>query len=363
MTSDIEILNKDSIKMNILREIVSGNIKVSLALDGNAQEDYATKIHNERSRVQVYGKFNVSEDATGDILTIRPVVVESRLVVSFNIKGSISNKLISIHRNATKTIEKEFELSSNISYLEFIPQGRQKYLLRISYGSGDVSAPMSPTVTDRPVYGLENNVDMRTVHQTEPEAEHMNSGAQVSSEDRIEEFTLDSGSEYGVNDNRFASFNSENETVVSSTTSSHIEEHNPSVETIIPAGRLDNLRIEESDAEMRRLEREISVIERKQGELSQKKNSAINHLKKIEAEYKKDYASFELELADIKSRIEADAMVIEHYKEYDIIPIETILQEIKLKFEEAEKQIRFFIEARQRKTMEIEGEIKSNKNQ
>ena len=34
-----------------------------------------------------------------------------------------------------------------------------------------------------------------------------------------------------------------------------------------------------------------------------------------------------------------------------------------MKLEEAESQIRFFIEAKQRKTMEIENEIKSNKRQ
>ena len=115
--------------------------------------------------------------------------------------------------------------------------------------------------------------------------------------------------------------------------------------------------------DLQRIEQEISVIERQQGQLSRKKQSAIGHLEKIEVEYQKDYASFEQELEDYKSRLDADASIIEHYKDQDVMPIETVFQEIRFKLEEAEEQIRFFIEAKQRKTMEIENEIKSNKKQ
>ena len=115
--------------------------------------------------------------------------------------------------------------------------------------------------------------------------------------------------------------------------------------------------------DLQRIEQEISVIERQQGQLSRKKQSAIDHLEKIEVEYQKDYASFEQELEDYKSRLDADASIIEHYKDQDVMPIETVFQEIRFKLEEAEEQIRFFIEAKQRKTMEIENEIKSNKKQ
>ncbi len=114
---------------------------------------------------------------------------------------------------------------------------------------------------------------------------------------------------------------------------------------------------------MQRIEKEITVIEKQQSQLSRKKQSAIDHLDKIEAEYKKDYESFERELEDYKSRMDADASIIEQYKDQDVMPIEIILKEVSLKLEEAEEQIRFFIEAKQRKTMEIENEIKSNKKQ
>ena len=68
-------------------------------------------------------------------------------------------------------------------------------------------------------------------------------------------------------------------------------------------------------------------------------------------------------MEDYKSRLDADASIIEHYKDQDVMPIEIVFQEIRRKLEEAEEQIQFFIEAKQRKTMEIENEFKSNKNQ
>ncbi len=130
-----------------------------------------------------------------------------------------------------------------------------------------------------------------------------------------------------------------------------------------PAQNVITSESRQDDMDLQRIEQEISVIERQQGQLSRKKQSAIDHLEKIEAEYQKDYASFEQEMEDYKSRLDADASVIEHYKDQDVMPIEIVFQEIRLKLEEAEEQIRFFIEAKQRKTMEIENEIKSNKKQ
>ena len=129
-----------------------------------------------------------------------------------------------------------------------------------------------------------------------------------------------------------------------------------------PAQNVITSESRQDDMDLQRIEQEISVIERQQGQLSRKKQSAIDHLEKIEAEYQKDYAAFEQEMEDYKSRLDADASVIEHYKDQDVMPIEIVFQEIRLKLEEAEEQIRFFIEAKQRKTMEIENEIKSNKN-
>ncbi len=93
----------------------------------------------------------------------------------------------------------------------------------------------------------------------------------------------------------------------------------------------------------------------------QHRQSQIRRLEQIEAEYQKDYDTLNEELEDIKDRMEADASIIEYYMDHDIQPVEKLLEEAKLKLEEAEKQIRLFIQAKQKKTMEIEAEVKSNK--
>lgn len=105
---------------------------------------------------------------------------------------------------------------------------------------------------------------------------------------------------------------------------------------------------------------DLSPAERQQEEFSRERESAVAHLEAIEEEYGKDYASLEKELEELRSRMTADASVIEYYKDRDIRPIEDILREIGAKLDEAEEQIRVFAEARQRKTMEIENEIKAS---
>ena len=84
-------------------------------------------------------------------------------------------------------------------------------------------------------------------------------------------------------------------------------------------------------------------------------------MQKIEEEYQKDYDSAQNEIQEYQKRFEIDSTVLEYYKNKDVKPIEDIFKEISDKLNEAEKQIALFIQAKQKKTMEIEGSIKSNR--
>jgi len=243
MNFEIELFNKDSVKLNMLKSILDKKAAMTFQLNNGASVDYLAKIRKEGSRVQVYENFNISEDPSGEIITIRPIMVNSKLSVT--ITSRAFGNTICVYRSATKSVEKEIPFDSDCISLVFVPQD-EKYRLQFK----DYNQP---------------------------------------------------------------------------------------------------------DAELERIEGEISVIERKKDELARKKKNALNHLEKIETEYKKDYANLEQELDEIKSRLGVDESIIQYYKDRDIVPVETIFQEIKLKLEDAEKQIRCFIEARQRKTMEIEG--------
>lgn len=375
MTSEIQIFAKDKIKLNILQDVLAGLVNVTFQLNNGAAQDYASQIHTEGKRVNVLGKFNISEDANdGDTITIRPIMIDVPLKIAFHPNANFSYKKASVVRNATKTVEQEFEISSETASMELIPQGKQSYLLKVSNGGGISAEPIQgtsrPSQRKTDVKGKPDNTPQNAHQQTSrqfddfvpPTQEH------TTVDDRFDGFELGTGITGG--DNRFESFDVDPIAVVSDTVPKTDFEPAEEIATRTKeqADYSDGQNAsvdepQEDDRDLRRIAQEISVIERQQGQLSRKKQSAIDHLEKIEAEYKKDYAAFEQELEDYKSRLEADASIIEHYKDQDVMPIEIVFQEIRLKLEEAEEQIRFFIEAKQRKTMEIENEIKSNKKQ
>lgn len=375
MTSEIQVFSKDLIKLNILQDALGGMVKLAFQLNNGTAEDFATSIHKDGKRVQVYGKFNISEDPSGEVLTIRPIMIDGSLKILFQSNASFSGKKASVVRSSTKAIEREYEISNETAYIEFVPQGKQSYLMKVVNGNGvaastvvhDASSPSEKSVDRTPKPQRKPEIKPQPEPVADFEEVVIPSARQGSVDDRFQAFDLDSG--FGVQDDRFASFDMDNDAVVSSpqkdsqtTPTEEIESRRAGIVTPEPPIPQTSPE-DDSDDDLQRIEQEITVIERQQGQLSQKKQSAIDHLEKIEAEYKKDYASLEKELDEIKSRMEADASIIEHYKDQDVIPIEVIFQEIKLKLEEAEAQIRFFIEAKQRKTMEIESEIKSNKKQ
>lgn len=77
-----------------------------------------------------------------------------------------------------------------------------------------------------------------------------------------------------------------------------------------------------------------------------------------EEKRKQEYALLERELEEMRSRMKADEEVLEYYKEQETAAVERLLGEIRRRLDEAEKQIRLLIEARQQKTMQVEEEIK-----
>lgn len=375
MTSEVQVFAKDKIKLNILQDVLDGLVNIGLQLDNDLMQDYTTQIHNDGKRVHVFGKFNISEDANDrDTVTIRPIMIDVPLKITFRANADFSGKKASVVRNSTKMVEQEFEISSETTAIELIPQGKQFYLMKVSNGGGIAATPIqSATSQPQRKPAANNQPDPTPISRPTQQSVHFEeviTPVRESSpvDDRFEGFGLDTG--VTDNDNRFDSFDVDPVAVVSDTSPKTGFQPAEEIaarahESVDPVPRQDvhTVTQQQDDRDIQRIEQEISVIERQQGQLSRKKQSAIDHLEKIEAEYKKDYATFERELEDYKSRMDADAAIIEHYKDQDVMPIEIILKEVSLKLEEAEDQIRFFIEAKQRKTMEIENEIKSNKKQ
>lgn len=380
MNSEIVIAIKDSVKLNILQEVLSNNISLSFQLNNGNAENYSSQIHNEKSRVKVYGKFNISEDPTGEFLTIRPVAPDCKMAIKASVPVGVNGKKISVVRSSTREIEKEFEITPDVISIEFIPSGKQGYTLRVVYGDSYINQTVLEDTNSSSNVQANNTssplTDFATIPEIPSREENRFSNYSFTPENNgsgDDQFDTTPIQQFGVSDDRFADFNIDNNSVIFTTRTEPVNDVPQQTVVAMEANEANEANevnvpkrasiTEHTDPELERIEKEISVIECDQSRLSQKKQSAIEHLEKIEAEYKKDYASLEQELEEIKLRMDADASIIEHYKDKDVMPIEILFQEVNLKLEEAESQIRLFIEAKQRKTMEIEGEIKSNKKQ
>lgn len=325
MTSEAELLGKDSVKLNILKELLSGDINISLSLDGSAYKDYISQIHRNGSRVQILGKFNISEDPSGEILTFRPIMVSGILKITFGFSGNAfeNEKKLSIFRSSTKTIESKFDIKDNLISVEFIPQGNIKYILRLTYRESEQN-----TGSAQPA----DSHDNLRLHQNPPT--HHSSFVQS-----LDDFDEPAASSEAQPER--ASF-SQNTPVIA---------HNSYASGV------------ESDSELDEIQNKIRASEDKLKRLRERKASAKDILKKLQAEYDKDYDEFGKELEEYRQQFQIDQSVIDYYRDNDIRPIEDLIKEISEKLDSAEKQIGVVILSRQQKTMEIENEVKSNKRQ
>lgn len=253
MIFETEVFVRDTIRLNILKELLAGSVSLAVQLNDGTIENYAAQIHSDTGRVKVYGNFNMSESIDGEILTIRPIAVDRALKAVPAMAGELSGKTISVVRSATKTEEHSYPFDDTFMGMELVPSDN-KYLLRLEYAD---TIPQEETVSEMPV--------------TEP--------------------------------------------VQEAVTENPIKEESQTQE---------------------------------------------EKLQKIEEEYQKDYDSAQNEIQEYQKRFEIDSTVLEYYKNKDVKPIEDIFKEISDKLNEAEKQIALFIQAKQKKTMEIEGSIKSN---
>lgn len=373
MTSEVQVNSKDKIRLNILHEVLSGAVSLGLQFANGSLEDYASSIHEDGKRMFVRGKFNISEAPNnGDTLTIRPIMIESPLKIMVESNIAMAGKKLCVISNSTKDVLQEYKLSKGETTVELIPQNNQCYLLRVNGISGipvkpTINQTISGTERDRSNHYQNNAVPIQkpTPHVEEVMVE---TPTQFTVDDRFQE------AEFGAHtqgkaeemDARFDLFDLDSS--IPSTTGqgnstrpvSEQEESLKDSSNHNTGHRIEIQRDHHVGTDLREIERDISRVEREHDLLSQKKRNAINHLEKIEEEYKKDYDSFEKEVQEFRARMEADASIISYYKDQDILPIEVIFQEIRLKLDEAEKQIRYFIEAKQKKTMEIEMEIKGN---
>ena len=243
MIFETDLFVRDTLRINILKELMAGNISLAVQLDNGAIESYATQIHSDMGRVKVYGNFNMSESTDGEVLTIRPISVDRILKAVPAMSGGISGKKMELVRSSTKQVENTYPFDETFMGMELVPS-ENKYILRLEYADS--------VQTEQPVIQEEKPV---------------------------------------------------------------IQEEKPVIQETVKDEKVQ----------------------------------------KIEEELKKDYTTAQAQLEECKTQLEIDKRVLEYYKDKNVKPVEEIFKEIQQKLDEAEKQIALFIQAQQKKTMEIEG--------
>lgn len=349
MTYEIDIKIKDCIDLNVLSEVLKKELSLSFQISNSKVVDYKSQIHSEVKRNNVLNLYNLYEDVDNGTLRIRPVGAGCGLKVVPANSNSIPGKTIRIISNETKNLVKEFEFSKDVSSIEFIPIGKIGYTLRISYGISDSFQTESEESDEGS--RLESNYGQDVKTEIKPIKASSDDKPAWEADDR---FSMPFSSTRPEKDD----------------TGDYCEKYSLAKEEAIKPEQAEPLDITDKKqpeecgilspaaSETEEIEKEISIIEEQKKQLELKKQREIAHLKKIEDEYKKDYYSFEQELDEMKSRMEADRSILEYYKDCDVTSIETVFEVIDQKLEEAERQLRFFIEAKQKRTMEIENAIK-----
>ena len=256
MIFETELFVRDTVRINVLKELMAGSVTLAVQLNDGEIENYATQIHSDMGRVRVYGNFNMAESIDGEVLTIRPISVDRVMKAVPAMSGGISGKEIAIVRSSTKQVENTYPFDETFMELELVPS-ENKYILKLEYADS------------------------------------------VQSEQPV------------------------------------IREETPAIQEEKPV-----------------IQEEQPVIQEEKPVVSAVKDEEVQ---KIEEELQKDYQQAEVQLEECKTQLEIDKRVLEYYKDKDVKPVEEIFKEIQQKLDEAEKQIALFIQARQKKTMEIEG--------
>ncbi len=300
---------KDYIKFYLLNEVVNlKSAKFHLYLESEGIVRDFLDIKTDKA-VYRFNNFNVSEDGINNCITFRPIVVGCYSY--FEIEGQLPIK-VEIIRNGTGTVEKAFTMMPGKTKIVFEPDGIKKYLLKVEQNAQIVQ---NAKIVQNAMYGQQEGQQQATL-QTQ----------NLTSEDNI-----------SMKQDRLHNLENQRRDL-----------------------RLGNDRISE---EINKINEEILQLEERKRQLTENKNNLQTHMDRLQEEYEKDYAQFESDAEDIRARYTVDEEIIRMYAGKDVKPIEELLMQAENLIENIEQQIKNFVMVQQKKTSDIEEELKIGKKE
>ena len=314
---EFDLMAKDYIKFYLLNEVVNRKVvKFHLYLESEGIERDFLDIKTDKA-VYRFNNFNVSEDGTNDCITFRPIVVGCYSY--FEIEGQFPVK-VEIIRNGTSTVEQTITLLPGKTKIVFEPDGIRKYRLIIEQ--------TIPTAQNMPMQNMPaQNMPMQNMPAQNMPMQNMTA----------QNMPMQNTTAQNVHMRQDYLHNLENER-----------------RNLI----LGNDRISE---EINKINEDIIQIEEKKKQLTENRNHLQIHMENLKNEYEKDYSKFESDAEDIRARYLVDEELIRMYAGKEVKPIEELLVQAENLLENIEQQIKNFVTVQEKKTTEIEDELKIGK--
>lgn len=309
-----ELFKKDCVIIYLLNEIVNektSGIEVYLESDG-AERNFLS-IRKEGMDTYQFNNFLVSEIPSENCIMFKPNVVGCPAYVMVTSDKDIK---IDVIRNGATEVDRSFPMLAGEVKIEFAPENYTKYNLF---------------------------VNQRMTAYDSQEIQTMATGAQH----QLHELQDDTKSLL------------ENISAVNT----EIETQKLKKEQLTNEKNTLSAEHSELAENVKSLSGDIEKIEADKQKLTDDKAKLIDKLDKIKAEYDKDYESYRDEIEEIKRNYDVDAEILKYYEDKDVTAIEELIENAKKDIERIEEQIRIFVDAKARKTAEIESELKLGKKE
>lgn len=309
-----ELFKRDCVKIYLLNEVVNektSGIEVYLESDG-MERNFLT-IRREGMDTYQFNNFVVKEIPSENCIMFKPNVVgcPAHMVIT-----SDKDINIDVIRNGSTEVDNSFKMLAGEVKIEFAPENYTKYDLFVNQL---MTAYKSEEIQDMAV-----DVQQQ-LHELSSDTESLLKDIEVANTEIQSE--------------------KQKKDELTEKKSALDAEH---------AELTENVKTLNSD---------IERIEADKQKLADDKTKLIDKLEKIKVEYDKDYEAHKDEIEEIKRNYDVDAEILKYYEDKDVVTIEELIETAKKDIERIEEQIRVFVEAKARKTAEIESELKLGKKE